>query len=234
MKDSFCLSLLLVGVAAGLPSAPSMAAWSKGTVRADPWVVRFGLEGQRLYGRRFEFQVTRRLRGGGDDEPTFPVDEANLAASGAGEGGFVERLKGSLARLMCMMPQEQDGRSSAPTLAASAESEEDEREHIRFAAVAQKSPGRMPPFVVEAVVDLENPEDHLLGYQDMITDFLDFENKIPLFVEAIRRALGNTATEALYQVALERILLARNVDVSHESRVFVAIDGQPLDEKLAK
>jgi hypothetical protein len=140
MKDSFWLSLLLVGVAAGLPSAPSMAAWSTGTVRADPWVVRFGLEGQRLYGRRFEFQVTRRLRGGGDDEPSFPVDEANLAASGAGEGGFVERLKGSLARLMCMMPQEQDGRrSSAPTSAASAESEEDEREHIRFAAVAAEA-----------------------------------------------------------------------------------------------
>ena len=139
MKDSFWLSLLLVGVAAGLPSAPSMAAWSTGTVRADPWVVRFGLEGQRLYGRRFEFQVTRRLRGGGDDEPSFPEDEANLAASGAGEGGFVERLKGSLARLMCMMPQEQDGRSSAPTSAASAESEEDEREHIRFAAVAAEA-----------------------------------------------------------------------------------------------
>jgi hypothetical protein len=141
MKDSFWL-ILLVGVAAGLPPAPSTAAFGTGTVRADPWVVRFGLEGQRQsYDPRFEFQTVtrRRLRGGGDDEPSFPEDEATLSTSGAGEGGFVERLKGSLARLMCMMPQERDGRSSPSTSAASAESEEDEREHIRFAAVAAEA-----------------------------------------------------------------------------------------------
>lgn len=136
MKGRFWL-ILLVGVATSLPSAPSTAAWGTGTGRADSWPGRRGLAGQRQCDRRFELQVTGRLRGGGDDEPPIPESAAPLSPSGVGEGGFFDRLKGSLSKMMCMMPQEhgQDCRS----LATSSEDEEDEREHIRFAAVASEA-----------------------------------------------------------------------------------------------
>ena len=86
-------------------------------------------------------------------------------------------------------------------------------------------------FDIDSWKEIASPEANLANHQGSIDSLDQFVTQIPILISAMRAAMGNTHSEAVYQHTLEVLLLARGVAVAHESVVNLMMSGMKIGHK---